>query len=264
MPTDLFEKAPLEIEDLFLLEAFQIGYLPGWIPEREFAEVLFAHPSIERFLRKKCPQVETFVDRLKREFRASVDSHELKNFEKRVLAAISDLLVYNLYPEIYDSAEFHAWDFGEVTSIARLDGKVVLDCGAGTGRVALEAAKSAHRVFAIEPVARLREFIREKAARLELSNLFVVDGFLHSIPFPDGFADVLITSPALGWRLQEELKEFERVVGQGGYIIHCPGTADKQSEDDTHTVLVSPEWGYRLSKYEESDGWKRKYWKRLE
>jgi hypothetical protein len=31
---------------LFLLESFQISYFPGWVPEREFAAVLWAYPAL--------------------------------------------------------------------------------------------------------------------------------------------------------------------------------------------------------------------------
>ena len=51
----LFADADLHIEDLYLLESFQIEYLPGWLPERELASVLWAHPHIYRFLRTKSP-----------------------------------------------------------------------------------------------------------------------------------------------------------------------------------------------------------------
>ena len=177
-----------------------------------------------------------------------------------------DLIAYNKCPELYDGPEFHGWDFAEVTSITPLVGKVVVEVGAGTGRLALEAAATADTVFAVEPVARLRQFIREKAVQQGLCNVHVLDGLGHAIPLPDGFADVVITSHALGWRLEEELEEFERVAMTGGYIIHCPGTAETphdKSENEQHERLVSPEWGYKFSRYREADGWKRKYWKHL-
>ena len=77
---------------------------------------------------------------------------------------------------------------------------------------------------------------------------------------------MVITSHALGWRLEDELAEFERVAMPGGYVIHCPGTAETpsdKSEYEQHERLVSPEWGYEYARYREADGWKRKYWKRL-
>ena len=259
----MFRGASLEAEDLHLLESFQIGYLPGWVPERELAAVLWAHPGIKRFLAKKCPPVVDFLNRITAQYGPSADEQELEACADTVVWTIADLLVYNKCPEVYDRLEFHKWDFGEVTSITSLRGKVVVDGGAGTGRVTLEAAKSARQVFAVEPVARLRRFIREKAPSEGLSNVFVVDGFLHAIPLPDGFADVLITSHALGWRLEDELREFERVVRNGGFIIHCPGTAETEAEEEQHRRLISPDWGYAFSRYQAPDGWKRKYWKRV-
>lgn len=260
---NLFKGVSLEVEDLYLLEAFQIGYFPGWVPERELAAVLWAHPSIKRFLVKKCSSTADFVEQVMARYGPAASQQELTDCSEKLLWTIADILVYNKCPEAYDALEFHNWDFGEVTTITPLEQRRVIDAGAGTGRVALEAARIAREVFAIEPVARLRQFIREKASKAGLKNLFVLDGFLHAIPLPDRFADVLITSHALGWRLEEELEEFERVVKKGGFIIHCPGTTEGAREEDQHRRLVSPDWGYEFSRYKESDGWKRKYWKQL-
>ena len=106
-------------------------------------------------------------------------------------------------------------------------------------------------------------FLRERAVDLALLNVYAIDGFDHAIPLPDGFADVLITSHALGWRLEAELREFERVVRPGGSIVHCPGTSEASPEEATHATLVSPRWGYACARYREADGWKRKYWKQV-
>ena len=92
----------------------------------------------------------------------------------------------------------------------------------------------------------------------------MIDGRRDQIPLPDDFADVLITSHALGWQLADELAEFERVVKADGMIVHCPGTAvHQQWEDPVHVALVAPEWGYACATFAEADGMKRKYWKRV-
>jgi len=262
----LFSGAGLRIEDLCLLEPFQVDYLQGWVPEREFAAVLWAHPPIDRFLREKSPETVRFLDDVKDRFGPAVDEDDLAAAEDAVVWTIADLLVYNKLPELYDRLPFHGWDFAEVTNITPLDDKVVVDVGSGTGRVALEAATLADTVVAVEPVGRLRGFIRDKAAMRGLGNVRVVEGFCHSIPLPDSSADVVITSHALGWRLEEELREFERVTVPGGYVIHCPGTAENphdKSEVEQHERLISREWGYEFARYRPSDGWKRKYWKRV-
>jgi len=258
----MFHEARLQVEDLFLLEEFQIAYLPGWAPERELAALLHHLPALRYFMALRCPHVKDYLSGLVERFPPAADAQELALCAERVVWTVADLLVYQKCPEVYDNQPFHAWDFNEVTSITPLDGKTVVDAGAGTGRVALEAALSAGSVFAVEPVSRLRRFIRQKAESRRISNLYVLDGFLHAIPLPQGFADVLITSHALGWQLERELAEFERVVKPGGWVIHCPGTADS-TEEDIHQTLVSPPWGYAWAHYEEADGLKRKYWKRL-
>jgi len=259
---EMFKGATLEADDLFLLESFQIAYLPGWMPEKEFAALLIARPEIKKFLVAKCPGITGFVNSVL-EKDGSEEHQQLEACSDTVVWTIADLLVYNKCPDVYDRLPFHDWGFSEVTSIVKLEGKTVIDAGAGTGRVALEAAETAASVFAVEPVSRLRQFIRQKAGEKGLSNVFVVDGFLHELPFPDDFGDVIITSHALGWKLENELREFERVVRKPGTIIHCPGTADSPSKDDTHEALIAPPWRYEFSKYNEADGRKRKYWKHL-
>lgn len=258
----VFAGIDLEIEDLHLLEPFQIEYLPGWVPERELASVLWAHPTIEHFLRSTAPSISRFLDTTKSRHPPTF-RHDLARAEQVVVWTIADLIVYNKSPELYDGLDFHSWDFAELTSITPLDGKVVLDVGAGTGRVALAAALTAETVFAVEPVARLRRFICDKATRLGRRNVRVVAGFGHDVPLPDDFADVVITSHALGWRLEAELAEFERVAAPGGYIIHCPGTAEIAAEEPQHRRLIDSAWNYRFARYREADGWKRKYWKQL-
>ncbi len=258
----MFSGTVLEVDDLFLLESFQIAYLPGWVPERELGVVLTARPEIARFFVTRCPEIAGFVDSVLKQHPDRVDDRQFADCADTVVWTIADLLVYNKCPEIYDAQPFHGWDFAEITSIADLTSKVVIDGGSGTGRVALEAAETAATVFAVEPVSRLRDFIREKARDKGLSNLYVVDGFVDRLPFPDSFADVIVTSHALGWKLSEELREFERVVRRPGVIIHCPGTA-VGSEGDTHRLLIGAPWSYEFSEYEEADGRKRKYWKRV-
>jgi ubiquinone/menaquinone biosynthesis C-methylase UbiE len=141
--------------------------------------------------------------------------------------------------------------------------KIVVEGGAGTGRVTLRLAQHAEQIYAVEPVTRLRQFIRNKVRDSELKNVFVLDGTLHAIPLPDNFADIFVTSHALGWYLEDELPEFERVVKTGGTIIHCPGTALSAGENETHTTLISPAWNYLVAEYQEPDGVKRKYWKQV-
>ena len=76
-----------------------------------------------------------------------------------------------------------------------------------------------------------------------MKNLFVMDGTLDSIPLPDDSLDVLITSNAIGWNLNGELNEIERVVKPGGYTIHLLHSEPHQ-ENPFHEVLTSAPWSY--------------------
>lgn len=256
-----FSDVSLGVEDLLLLEGFQISYLPGWVPERELAAVLWAHPTIRRFMVRKYPPAAPFIDRIVAQHGPADTEQELRDCSDAVVGTLVFELIYNRCPAAYDRLGFHSWDFAEITRVVPLDRKVVIDGGAGTGRVALEAARTAREVYAVEPVTKLREFMRDKASAAGLRNVYVIDGFLHQIPLPKDFADVLVTDHALGWSLQDELAEFERVVRAGGHIVHCPGTAE--GEQETHARLVSSDWSYAFSTYEETDGRKRKYWKQV-
>ena len=70
-----------------------------------------------------------------------------------------------------------------------------------------------------------------------------MDGTLDFIPLPHDSLDMLITSNAIGWNLDEELREIERVVKAGGHAIHLLHAEPKQ-ENPHHEILTSAPWFY--------------------
>jgi ubiquinone/menaquinone biosynthesis C-methylase UbiE len=138
-------------------------------------------------------------------------------------------------------------------------GKIVLDIGAGTGKLTLIAAQAgAFCVFAVEPVNNLRVYIKKKARNGDFSNVFVSDGLMTDLPFPDDFIDIAMSGHVFGDYPESEYQEMMRVVKSGGMVILCPGNNDKDNE--VHAFLVNK--GFRWSKFEEpEEGIKRKYWK---
>ncbi len=95
-----------------------------------------------------------------------------------------------------------------------------------------------------------------------MDNLFVMDGTLDSIPLPDHSLDVLITSNAIGWNLNEELKEIERVVKQGGHAIHLL-QSNEQVENPFHLTLTSSPWNYTCIQDGNEEKMKLRYFKSL-
>ena len=248
------------VDDLFLLEAHQIADLPERAPARALASVLHAHPGLKRFLVIRHPPIEAFLARLLTDY-SPVRGSDLATASKLLVWELADWIAYQREPEIYDSESQFDWDVAAVTEVVALEGKVVIDAGAGTGRVAFSVAPAARHVFAVEPVGTLRRFMRNKAAEMEIGNLFVLDGFLHAIPLPTDSADVLVTCQAVGWALPDELAEIDRVVKPAGIAMHVFGAVTAQPENPLHEPLVAH--GYLSDIYQQGRHHIVRYWKQI-
>jgi SAM-dependent methyltransferase len=256
----LFPSLELEVADLFALEAHQIAELPARAPDKELAEVLHAHQEVRTFLEVRGPAIADHLARVLDEH-PPASGADIANSEQDLLWEIGDLLVYDTAPELYDALPVHDWDFAVVHEMVDLADKVVIDAGAGSGKVAFGAVSRARHVFAIEPVARLREFMRAKAAASGTTGLYVLDGTLDAIPLPAGTADVLLTCRAIGWRLEQELIEIERVVRAGGVALHLGLPHPPATGDPLHGRLT--EAGYVEAIYTEGHEQRASYRKRL-
>jgi 2-polyprenyl-3-methyl-5-hydroxy-6-metoxy-1,4-benzoquinol methylase len=235
----LFPEISLVWEDLLLLEAFQIKYLPERVAVKEFATLIREYPVVYRFLISKFPPIASFLARILEENKAVEGINLIEAHCQEALWEIADLIIYNKSPELFDTHAPIKWNLGEISAITSLDGKVVADVGAGSGRIAFLVAPKVQSVYAVEPLASFRSYMKEKAAKNGMDMLFVMDGTLDSIPLPDHSLDVLITSNAIGWKLEEELKEIERVVKAGGHAIHLLQSTDHLA-NPYHETLISP------------------------
>ncbi len=249
---------------LTLLEEIQLSWLPrhGW--RRELALTLRANPDVAWFVKHKCPAITVWLEGLLSEYAHEPlpQGEELCRLEQAVIDSMEDWIIYVTEPEAYDRQSFNRWDDQELLSLMDFREQVVIDVGAGTGSQTFRMAPLAKTVFAVEPIGNLRKFIRCRARQLGLNNVFAVDGELCAIPFPQGYADVLVTGHVFGDQPQAELDEMCRVVKPGGMLILCPGHGDR--DDDLHRWLVQQ--GFLWSRFEEPGpsvgaGWKRKYWR---
>jgi len=103
--------------------------------------------------------------------------------------------------------------------------------------------------------------MRNKAVTLGIANLFVLEGLLHTIPLPAASVDVLLTCQAVGWCLEEELAEIERVVKPDGIVIHTFGSRDSRFNNPHYQPLVAA--GYQPGTFEKGDVRIIRYWKRM-
>ncbi len=239
----LFPEISLNWEDLLLLETFQIKYLSDRVAVKEFASLIREFPVVHRFLVSKYPPISSFLSRILKENQALEDRELIETNCQEALWEIADLIIYNKSPERFDAQAPIKWDLDEISTITSLEGKVVADVGAGSGRISFLVAPIAQSVYAVEPLASFRSYMKDKAIKNSMDNLFVMDGTLDSIPLPGRFLDIIITSNAIGWNLLEELKEIERVVKPGGHAIHLLQSNEKLASP-FHETLTSPPWNY--------------------
>ena len=263
MPLDWIDVTDLSFNTLLLLERVQLSWFPGWVSQEDMAIALQGNPAVEWYLRHKCPEIIPWLDNcLSAHPQTSLPSEELiRQAEINILNTINDLIVYVVDPVIYESQPFLGWDSNELRSVTDFHGKVVIDIGSGTGKLAFIAAESASAVYAVEPVGNLRMYIKQKAREHSLTNIFAIDGIITNLPFHDGFADITMGGHVYGGHPEAEYDEMKRVTKPGGIIILCPGTS--LSEIHAHEYLISQ--GFKFSEFEEPhDGTKRKYWKRVQ
>jgi SAM-dependent methyltransferase len=259
MSLNWIDTQELPFNSLLLLERVQISWFPGWVPKAEMGTALQANPAVAWYLRNKCPEIGAWLDEVEQAASSAAnDAQAVYAAEQVVLKAINDLLVYVIDPTIYEAQPFLNWDSNELLSLVDFSGKVVLDIGSGTGRLAFTAAQLAKTVFCVEPVGNLRIFLRDKAQRMGFDNLYAVDGLITAIPFPDDFADVVMGGHVYGDFPEQERAEMERVTRPGGMVILCPGNGDCDDEIHDGLVMQGYQWGSFL---EPPERWYRKYWK---
>jgi SAM-dependent methyltransferase len=253
------------IDVILLFEEFHFRYLEGTNLHKELALIFKSKPYIEWFIRNKVPELSYWVDEISQKYKnetiGSID--EQRNIELKVIHELEDWIIYVLSPDDYNNQPFNNWDKKELLEITDWRNKIVVDIGSGTGKQIFTVAPYVKIIYSVEPVTNLRKFLRNKSREIGYKNIYVIDGFITSIPFENEFADIVMCGHVLGDSLAEELDELERVTKTEGYIIACPGNIDKDNEQ--HKYLT--ERGYNWQSFLEpgnviGSGHKRKYWKK--
>ena len=104
---------------------------------------------------------------------------------------------------------------------APLEGRVLLDVGAGVGDRTVVYARLAGHVYALEPDPRALPILRGRIKSSGATNVTVVPGSAASIPLEDGTVDVVYATWAyfFGPGSEPGLREVERVIRPGGDIV---------------------------------------------
>ncbi len=99
---------------------------------------------------------------------------------------------------IYDAGEWYDVDYagylGELRfyrHVAESTGGVIVEIGAGTGRLTVPLVVSGHRLWGVEPAASMRALLTEKLARSSL-DVVVEDAFAHTFVGPSERAHAVV------------------------------------------------------------------------
>lgn len=247
---------------IMLLDECHFKYLSSFKVSKKFALILKAYPHIAWYIKHKYPELTTWVLENEKLVENEPIPNNMDEIISDVMESIEDWVIYVTTPEDYHNLSFLGWDESELTDLVDLKGKTVVDIGSGTGKQAFAASGYAKYVYCVEPVGNLRRYLKSRAIKEGVNNLYVVDGLVESIPFNDEFADVVTAGHVIGDNVAREITEIERITKRGGMIILIPGNNDE--DNDIHKELL--DFGFSWSRFLEpgldaGSGYKRKYWK---
>lgn len=228
---------------------------------RDWAMALSRYPYVARFCRRKAPECAGFLDSVAAVDVSRVTDADAREAETAILDIFQTDVVY-AYPEVMEQVNYiRCWNPERLYELADFSGKVVLDVGAGTGRLAFAAAKLAKRVYASEPCDTLREFMRDKIRREGVPNVKVLDGMVMDLPFEDNTFDVVTSGHVVGDDYGREIAEMSRVAKDGGYLVCCNGEDEVRREEPNGELLKR---GFQYVRYETAEGGiVFNYWKQV-
>jgi SAM-dependent methyltransferase len=111
------------------------------------------------------------------------------------------------------------------TELGAGPGAKAVDLGAGTGKFTALLAAKGPTVIAVEPVAAMRERLKEK-----LPNVEAIDATAQSLPFESSSVDVVTAAQAFHWFGTEEVvQEIRRVLKPGGRLVLIWNVRDEET-----------------------------------
>jgi len=130
------------------------------------------------------------------------------------------------------------------------DAELVVEVGAGTGKLTRAVAALGVRVVAVEPDPRMLAVLRERG-------LEGVEGSAETIPVGDEQADAIVAGSALHWfDLDAALPEFHRVLRPGAQLAFGWNHRDERNP----TIAAMSEVIYESRPSRQTSGWRRRDW----
>lgn len=114
---------------------------------------------------------------------------------------------------------------------------IVLDLGAGTGKLTRLLALEFRRVVAVEPAAQMRQLLVANCPSVE-----ALAGTGQAIPLPDASVDAVYAAQAFHWFDEvRAVAEITRVLRPGGALVlmwNCPAGPWQPATDAAEAVLT--------------------------
>jgi len=127
------------------------------------------------------------------------------------MAAVPRRLTFGAHADEYERAR-PAWPEEAARWLVPEGSELVVELGAGTGKLTRAVAALGVRVVAVEPDARM-------LAVLHALGLDGVEGSAEAIPFDAGVADAVVAGSSFHWfELEPALREIHRVLRQGARL----------------------------------------------
>ncbi|MBQ9134413.1 MAG: methyltransferase domain-containing protein [Clostridia bacterium] len=209
----------------------------------DMAKALYKYPHIDTFCRCKAPECSQFLDKVREVPFDNWTNLEMRKAETSILQTHETFVVY-AYPKVMEKVNYiRNWNAKYLYELVDLKDKIVLDVGAGTGRLAFAAAKIAKRVYASEPCDRLREYMRDKIKMENITNMKVLDGEVLCLPYENDTFDVVLSGHVVGDEYDKEIAEMTRITKDGGWIVICNGDDEfKRTSPNKELTSRGFEW----------------------
>ena len=165
------------------------------------------------------------------------------------MATVPRRLTFGAHADAYERAR-PEWPEEAARWLVPADAQLVVEPGAGTGKLTRAVAALGVRVVAVEPDPRM-------LAVLHGFGLEGVEGSPEAIPFEDGAADEVLAGSSFHWfELEPALREIHRVLKPGGRLAFGWNHRDVRHP----TIAAMSEVIYSSRPSRQTSGWQRRDW----